>query len=47
MLTTILRINLVFNINFLSYFNILQSFFDKDNCKFLLIFRYYSSKLII
>jgi len=44
MLTTMLRTNLAFNVNFFNYFDVSQSLFDRDNRKFLLIFRYRSSE---
>ncbi len=41
-----LRTNLAFNVSFINYFDVLQLLFDKDNCKFLLIFCYCNSELI-
>ncbi len=44
MLTTMLRINLVFSVSFFNHFDVSQFLFDKIDRKFLLIFRYYSSE---
>jgi len=46
MLTTMLRINLAFSVIFFSHFDVSQLLFDRDDRKFLLIFRYYSSESI-